>query len=239
MTHAASRPGSKDRARSRVRRTMKDDVAAYVREAILSGELKPGSRLNADDIAEAVGVSKLPVREALIQLEGEGLVESPAHRGSFVAPLSPDDVRDHYYLYGLVCGVAAERATERLDSAQLDELEAIVDRMEQLSDPAVLEELNIEFHRRLNKAGSSRRLLAVLKPLANSLPANFYEFSPGWPHEANEHHREIVRHLRAGDAQAAGRAVTEHLRVGADFAVAMLRARGYWSENDDVQPDSN
>ncbi len=213
----------------RPRPTLKDEVAAYIRERILAGESLPGSKIDLDEISEVMGVSKLPVREALIQLESEGMIESRKHRGSYVAMTTPDDVRDHYHIYGLVCGLAATRAATSMSEQDLDRLESICERMEASDDPAVLQDLNVQFHRQVNRAGSSSRLLAVLRYLANSLPVRFYEFAQGWSHDANRHHREILGHLRVRDGQAAGRAMSEHTRLGSEYAVKLLEERGFWS----------
>jgi DNA-binding GntR family transcriptional regulator len=183
-----------------------------------------------DEISAVMGVSKLPVREALIQLESEGLIESRTHRGSYVAMITPDDVRDHYHIFGLVCGVAATRAATSMSPERLDELEKICLAMESSDDQVLLQELNIEFHRLVNREGGSGRLRAVLRNLASSLPGRFYEFTPEWSHDANEHHREILEFLRAGDGEAAGRAMAEHTRLGAEFAVKVLEERGYWAD---------
>jgi DNA-binding GntR family transcriptional regulator len=226
--HGQPRSGESRPARRRRRTTLKDDVAAYIRERILSGEAAAGSKIDIDGIAEEMDVSTLPVRQAIIQLESEGLIENRNYRGNFVAMLSPEDVQDHYQAYGLVSGVAVSRAASVLSTEQIDELDEIVTRMEQSDDFELLEQLNIEFHRRLNRAGASRRLTSILRTLANSLPGTFYEFAPGWRHQANEHHRQILRHLRNRDADAAARAVAEHFRAGGDFAVSVLKDRGYW-----------
>ncbi len=213
----------------RPRPTLKDEVAAHIRERILAGESLPGSKIDLDEISEVMGVSKLPVREALIQLESEGMIESRKHRGSYVAMTTPDDVRDHYHIYGLVCGLAATRAATSMSEQDLDRLESICERMEASDDPAVLQDLNVQFHRQVNRAGSSSRLLAVLRYLANSLPVRFYEFAQGWSHDANRHHREILGYLRVRDGQAAGRAMSEHTRLGSEYAVKLLEERGFWS----------
>lgn len=208
--------------------TLKEEVAAHIREQILSGKNLPGSKIDLDEVSALMGVSKLPVREALIQLESEGLIESRTHRGSYVAMTTPDDVRDHYHIYGLVCGLAATRAATTMSADELDKLESVCERMEASDDQAVLQDLNVEFHRLVNRAGSSRRLLAVLRYLAHSLPGRFYEFAEGWSHDANQHHREILGHLRARDGQAAGRAMSEHTRLGSEYAVKLLEERGFW-----------
>jgi len=87
-----------------------EEVASELREMILAGRLGSGERIDQDAVAESHGMSRLPVREALIALEQEGLVVNTPRRGAYVAQLSPEDVQDQYEVYGLVAGIASARA---------------------------------------------------------------------------------------------------------------------------------
>lgn len=228
-----------DTASGRVPRTnLKDSVAAYIREQIFSGELRPGTKVDQEQIAATLGVSKLPVREALISLESEALIRNLPRRGALIAQLTPDDVRDHYRIYGLLSAMAAERAAEQLTEADLDELDLLLTRMdaEPLSDS--LEDLNFAFHRIINRAGGSNRLAAVLGSLADSIPTRFYEFTTGWSKLAAEHHRIILIALRARDAEAAGAAMAEHLTSSGDYAVRLLAESGFWDHSSEVDASS-
>lgn len=211
---------------------LKEQVGGHLRELILSGELRPGERIDQDQLADDLGVSKLPVREALIVLESEGLVENVARRGSFVAPLTRDDVRDHYVIYGIVSGLAARRAAQRLSDEALEDLEEIVARMGASEDPVEQEELNFLFHKAINRAGGSRRLTSVLRLLSNTIPAHFFEFTTDWPERAIDDHRHITAALRRRDADEAAELVSEHLRAGGEFAVRMLEEAQFWADED-------
>jgi DNA-binding GntR family transcriptional regulator len=213
-------------------KNLKHAVANHIREQILSGTLHPGTKIDQDALAEALGVSKLPVREALISLEAEALVVNIPRRGSYVADLTADDVRDHYHIYGLVSAVAAERAAERLTDEQLAEMAAMLAEMEVSRDPARLETLNHQFHRMINRAGGSQRLHSVLRLLADSIPARFYEFTTGWSAVAHEDHTQILDALRARDAAAAREAMIKHLREGGERAVGLLEQAGFWRGQD-------
>jgi hypothetical protein len=92
--------------RSVRRRNLREDVADRLRNDILTGRLTPGKRIDQDQLAAELGVSQLPVREALIQLDQEGLVETIARRGSYVPQLTPEDIADQYRIFGLVSGLA-------------------------------------------------------------------------------------------------------------------------------------
>lgn len=211
-------------------KNLKHAVANHIRERIFSGTLHPGTRIDQDGLAEALGVSKLPVREALISLEAEALVVNVPRRGSYVADLTPDDVRDHYQIYGLVSAVAAERAATRLSDSQLDDMAAMLEEMETSKDPTRLEHLNHQFHRAINRSGGSQRLHSVLRLLADSIPARFYEFTTGWSEIAHTDHQEILAALRDRNPQAARDAMAEHLRQGGERAVMLLEKVGFWSE---------
>ena len=87
-----------------------DLVAIHVRTLIFNGELRQGDRVHQDDIARQLGVSRIPVREAIIALDREGWLTITPHRGAFVHGLDEDSLRDHYELLGLVYGLAARRA---------------------------------------------------------------------------------------------------------------------------------
>ena len=216
-------------ARWRPRRNLKDEVAIYIREQIFSGAFKPGEKIDQDGIALELGVSKLPVREALIGLEAEGLVTNLARRGAFVADLTPEDVLDHYAIFGLLAGLAYERASERITEEELAGLEEITSRMEATDDLHEQEDLNARFHRMIHQIGGSRRLKSVLRMLVQSIPRGFYEFTPGWSDQAMRDHRAILKALKERDGEGAARAAQEHLAAGGEAAVAMLRATGFWN----------
>ncbi|TSD94115.1 GntR family transcriptional regulator [Skermania sp. ID1734] len=207
---------------------LKESVAEEIRRAIFAGGLRPGSRIDQDSIAERLGVSKLPVREALIGLEVEGIVEIVPRRGAFVARLSRDDIRDHYWMLGVISGMAAERAASRISAASLAELAELADQMESGAANADEEKLNFQFHRLINKAAASRRLNSELKRLNGAIPLGFYESHPDWAQTGHRDHREILEALK-GRSGSTARALTEsHFLHGGNQAVAFLEARGFW-----------
>lgn len=215
------------------RPNLKETVAARLRELIFSGNLRPGTKIDQDALAAAMGVSKLPVREALITLQTEGLIDNVPRRGAYVAPLNRTDVADHFNVYGMVSGLAAERAATLLSGEQLELLEDLAARMEASTSPAEQEELNFQFHRIINRVGvgDSRRLRSVLRLLARSLPTRFFLFSPGWAGLAHTDHREILKAFHDRDAQGARDAMEKHLRDSAEYAVRSLEAAGFWSDD--------
>src|SRR5580704_12088377 len=110
---------------SRGRRNLKAGVANVITAQILSGEMRAGQRIDQDALAAELGVSRLPIREAIIMLENVGFVTSISRRGSYVASITPDDVLDHYEIFGMAIGLAARRAASMLTEEELSRLEEL------------------------------------------------------------------------------------------------------------------
>ena len=205
-----------------------DEVAAYVRDLILTGALQPGVKINQDAVGEAIGVSRSPIREALVVLGQEGLVDVTPRRGAFVARLTPEDIVDHYELYGTISGRAAAIAADVLKDEDLDALEAIHARFRVGADED-LSALNDEFHRIINTA-APRRTRWLLRHLVRSVPTAYYEFAEGWDAHAVDDHRRILEALLERDADAARDAMETHLHDSGVAAVESLHARGFWED---------
>src|SRR6478752_3859204 len=128
------------------RRTSGGAAALYIRKLIFDGFLRPGARVHQDDVAQALGISRIPVREALIALEQQGWVTIEPNRGAFVAALDEQAVRDHYELYGLVYGFAAKKALLRSGTELGASLKDTLHQLQQTDDPAEIGRLTLEFH---------------------------------------------------------------------------------------------
>jgi len=212
------------------RQNLKQDVARYLRDQIFSGVLKPGERIDQDGLAEAVGVSRLPVREALIKLEAEGMVVNLPRRGAFVAQLAPEDITDHFEMYGVLSGVAAARAASLGSTQLVDDITEISSRMRNATDPDAHDQLNFRFHQLINKAGASGRLVSVLRILSDNMPSHFFTSNNEWAfrERAFAEHDQIVAAIRAGDSAGAASAVANHFRHVGEQAEHSLRAAGFW-----------
>src|SRR5438270_8771523 len=117
------------------RRSSGDEAALLISRMIFDGELHPGERVPQDDVAAMLGISRIPVREALIALEREGWVTSEMHRGAFVNALDARSVRDHYELFGLVYGFAARLAIARAGPEQVVRLSELMAACDATDDP--------------------------------------------------------------------------------------------------------
>lgn len=217
----------------RSRLNLGEEVATILRDRILSGVYRPGDKLPQDKIAEELGVSKLPVREALIRLESEGVVVNPPRRGSFVASIVAEDVVDAYAIYGLISGYAARRAAERITETDIESLEAWAGEMEETEDGGLQSRANFEFHALINAVGGSRRLRATLRGISRTLPTNFFGVAWHWSEHAHGDHRRIIAALRSRDGERAFQSMFEHLRRSGEHAVTMLHEAGFWNDPKD------
>ncbi|MET9327591.1 GntR family transcriptional regulator [Tsukamurella sp. NPDC003166] len=208
--------------------SLKTAAMLEIRQMIFSGELRPGDKIDQDGIAERLGVSRLPVREAVIALDVEGVVELAPRRGAFVAALSQDDVRDHYGILGSVSGLAAARAAARMTDVERGQMADAVGRMEWAEDADARERLNFRFHRVINLASGSKRLMSEIKSLGAFAPIGFYESHDHWHDTANRDHGAMAVAISRGDGEAARAATEEHFVRAGDRAVAMLTDRGFW-----------
>ena len=212
------------------RGNLADEVADHIRDSILTGRLRPGTRIDQDAIARDMGVSRLPVREALISLDQEGLVRTLPRRGAYVERVQREDIADHYQLFGTVAGLAAARAVARLDDEGLARLEAVHEAMGHATSPQEQERLYFEFHRIINTACGSRRISSLLRMLTRSLPMHYFEFVPEWPEQALHQHADIIEAFSRRDPSAAQRAMEQHLFASARHAVAALERLDFFEE---------
>jgi DNA-binding GntR family transcriptional regulator len=145
-----------------------------------------------------------------------------------VARLERADIVDHYRIFGLVAGLAASRAATSLTDAQLVELRDVHQSFVTATDPDDQMRWNHEFHKRINRAGGSRRLVSVLALLSRSLPVRYFEFVPGWAAASARHHARILAALEQRDAHEAQRIMEHHVTESGELAVGILQEMGYW-----------
>ena len=211
------------------RENLPHEIAKELRSRIFSAQLPALSRIDQDAVAKDLGVSRLPVREALIALESEGLVFSRPRRGVYVESLTRTDVLDHFYIYGLISKLTAERAAANVTDEELSHLQNVQMKLEGSDSPSKQEELNYSFHRTINVKGGSRRTRFVLRSLLHGIPTGFYETHDSWSGESARHHQLILRSLELRDATAAGEAMFEHILESGRRAIELLEASGFWN----------
>src|SRR4051794_23427308 len=155
------------------RRSSGNQAAEYIRRLIFEGRLKPGERVPQDDVAEALSLSRIPVREGLIALEREGWVTIELNRGAFVNALDADAIRDSYELFGLVYGFATRCAAARPGAGPVARRGGIEQEPRRAPDPAEVAPLAAAFHPAPVDPARSPRIKVVLRATARLVTGNF------------------------------------------------------------------
>jgi DNA-binding GntR family transcriptional regulator len=218
-----------------VRMSSGDQAALYIRRLMFDGDLRPGTRVPQDEIAQALGVSRIPVREALIALEREGWVTIELHRGAFINALDERSVRDHYELYGLVYGFAAKRALRRSkDGALVDRLAQIVRDLPSATQPEEFTRLAFAFHRTVVNGARSHHINVVIRAMSGLVPGDFFSLVPDAIAIERRGLPVLARAIAAGDEE---RVAAEYLRmmqrVG-ETVVELFERRGLFEEPEPV-----
>lgn len=210
---------------------LSDQVAAYVRELIMSGQVRAGEFLRLDRLAGELGISVTPVREGLLALRGEGFMQLVSRRGFMVASLRRQDVEDLYFVQAELAGELASRAASRVSSADLEDLEELQESLEELAgsdDAAALEEVNYRFHRAINLTADSVKLAWFLSTAVRYAPRLFYGTIHGWREASVDDHRAVIEALRTGSSRGAKAAMRAHILHAGQLLVAHLDKGHFW-----------
>jgi len=199
---------------SQLHRTVKSTLVEELRDAIIQGEYVPGQHLRLEDIAARYDISTTPVREALRDLEVEGLVSIFPHRGAVVTQLSADDLLDIYEIRATLEEMATRLAVPNMDEDTFAQLELYIEQMDNhLGELATLVKLNHNFHYTLYCA-SGRRHLCELTSLLRHRTQHYlhaYISHLGGMPMAQEEHRAVVEACRIGDAEQAATIIYDHV----------------------------
>lgn len=208
-------------------RTTAEFVEATLREAILTGVIAPGTPLRQEELAETFGVSRMPVREALRQLEARALAEFHPHRGAVVAEISAADGADIGAIRMALEPMALRLSLPGLTAADLAQAEDLIAEMDGEADPGRMGELNRRFHMTLYARAGRPRLLALTEQhlLAADRYLRFQFAALGYLPRSQDEHRALLAACRAGDADEACRLVTEHVGQAAEQLAAFLKGR--------------
>lgn len=210
------------------RLTVAQATVVALRQRILAGTYSEGTPLRQDALAVELGVSRIPVREALRQLEVEGLVTLTPHHGAVVSSLSIADIEELFDLRALIESDLLRYAVPRLTAADYSRADELLDRFQialTAGDVAVWGDLNWRLHSTLYVAAGRPRALTIVENLhhhAERYMRMQLALTQGQT-RANDEHRAIVAACRAGDADRAARLLTDHIRGAGKALVAFLR----------------
>lgn len=204
------------------RPTLMNQALKQIKEAIREGRLKPGDRLIETELAKDMGISRFPIREALRQLEKEGLVQSIPFKGTTVARFSQKDIEDLYNLRGALEGLAVKTLVKKITPTEIKKLQTIVKAMTRAGEEGkgrkVIEE-DMRFHKRLCELSGNDKLLTVWLTLEGQsrIFLTFEKFQYTDLQSFIDWHVEILEALKKRDGQLAEEAVWKHLAEGLEL----------------------
>ncbi len=208
------------------RKSSGQQASLYIRRIVFDGVLRPGDRVPQDAIAYHLGLSRVPVREALLVLQREGWVRITPHRGAFISTLDAEVVRDHYELFGHIYSLAAARAARRRTAESLAELVRLEADLQAADDAQKAWRANMTFQRALVDIARSPRIHALLAVLSDIVPGNFFELVPGALDLEKQGTARVVQAIQRGDADAAASEYASVMARQGELVVALFDSRG-------------
>lgn len=203
-------------------------VAAGLRELITCGHLKPGEKLKEIEIAESLGVSRSPIREALRILYHEGLVDIISRRGAYVHKITLEDVKNIYQTKEMIEGFAAPLAVENMTDQDISEVEELWEKMKFLSRDKELEkylEASSDFHNKIIECARNKKIEKIYQGIRTSITflRSVVLNSDKRMESSLLEHQLIVDALKARDKDMAMKRSCEHVRKGMNHLMEMIR----------------
>lgn len=215
----------------RRRPQLSEEVAGAIRHRIMTGDFRPGDPIRMDETAAELGVSVTPVREALLTLRGEGMVNLAPHRGYVVADLSRTDVEDIFWLQGQIAVKIALRTADMVSPEDVELLTACNERLRAAVGSGDVDEIvdaEFDFHRTHNRISASDKLAWFLFNATHYTPHRIYAADPDWGSVAVDSHARLIDGYRTGDRALIVEQVQRQFDDGAARLVARLSAAGIW-----------
>ncbi|SDS94458.1 GntR family transcriptional regulator [Microlunatus soli] len=198
-------------------RALGDLVTDVMRDMITGGRFEPGQHLKESELADALDVSRGPIRQALARLEQEGHVEIRRHRGAFISTLTRTDVEEVHTLRGAIERLAASRACTRLDATGFAELDAVLDEMKSVSTPIAPEDaarLDLRFHDIIYTYSQHGRVQRVWESIRGQVTVFLRARNASFPdfgQVGHSEHKELRDALALADPRAAEDAIDKHI----------------------------
>lgn len=209
---------------------LRDVVFNTLRQAILRGELKPGERLMEIQLANKLGVSRTPIREAIRKLELEGLVLMIPRKGAEVADITEKSLRDVLEVRKALEELAVQLTCDKITKEQIRELEEAADEFKKIlksSDVTEIAEADVHFHDVIYKATDNQRLIQLLNNLGEQMYRYRVEYlknPEAYPQLVAEH-EEIIRHIERKEKEKATEIVCKHIDNQVEAVIDVIRTK--------------
>lgn len=211
-------------------RTLRERILSAIRAAIVNGQIRQGTRIMEPELAERFGISRTPIREAIRQLESEGLISVIPRKGAIVAFISPQDVSNFYELKMILEGHAARLAAKNLTENDLTKMETVNRQIEAASvkkNPGRVLDLHNEFHEIFLRACGNDKLHAIVQSLDMQFqPYRLIPAMPGRVKGSIRQHTEIIEAFRRKDAARAEELVRKDALYGKNLLLRKLAKVG-------------
>ncbi len=213
----------------------KDQVVSHIINLVLSGKLRSGDRVDRNEIAHELGLSRVPIQEAVVQLEHDGILSTRYHRGAFIERFDESVVLEHHELHGILLGIASARAAADPRPHVLAQLDSLTEFMRANRDSRAFQEAAWQYRQIINDEYAGPRLLAEIRASQSFMPRSFWvtylkshdELYPFFEAETAAIHRhdpDGARAANAGRADVMGRImVAELVRRGVFSPTTLAR----------------
>ncbi|GAB7142633.1 GntR family transcriptional regulator [Mycobacterium riyadhense] len=216
----------------------KDQVVSHILNLVLTGKLRSGDRVDRNEIAQGLGVSRVPVQEALVQLEHDGIVSTRYHRGAFVERFDEATVLEHHELDGLLNGIASARAAANPTPRILGELDALMRSLRAAKEARHFSEIAWEYRRMVNDEYAGPRLHATIRASQNLIPRTFWMTYQNSREDMLPYYEEETSAIHRRDPDAARAACIGRSNLMAQTMLAELFRRRVFAPPDGVYSGS-
>ncbi|MGA7050560.1 MAG: GntR family transcriptional regulator [Mycobacterium sp.] len=203
----------------------KDQVVSHILNLLLTGKLRSGDRVDRNEIAQVLGVSRVPIQEALVQLEHDGIVSTRYHRGAFVERFDQDTVLEHHELDGLLNGIASARAATNPTPRILGQLDALLRSLRTTKDSRAFSETAEQYRCTVNDEYAGPRLHATIRASQNLIPRAFWMTYQSGGDEMLSCYEDETAAIHGRDPEAARAACVGRSRLMARTMLAELIRR--------------
>jgi len=206
---------------------LSEDIAESIKTAIIKGKFKPGEKISEGDLAESMGISRTPLREAFRKLENEGFIQIIPRKGAVVADIDTEEAINLYEIKSTLEGLAARLAAGKMKEKAIGKLEKVNEELKELIDKNDLESfyrVHTRFHEGFVKLCGNKRLIQII----SNLNDHFNRFGiisltlPGQFEKAIEQHAEIIEAFKSGDQNLVEQKVKTNVMTGGRVLVDHL-----------------
>jgi DNA-binding GntR family transcriptional regulator len=210
----------------------KDQVVAHILNQVLTGKLRTGDRVDRNEIAGELGISRVPIQEAIVQLEHDGLLSTRYHRGAFVERFDEHTIREHYELHGVLNGIASARAAANPTPRILGQLDGILRTLRSCKEPRAFQRAVRDYRLAVNDEYAGPRLQAAVRASQGFIPRAFMLSYPNVVAEMLPFFEDETAAIKHRDPARARAACSGCAELMADIMAAELIRRGVFTPSE-------